>query len=248
MRIDIPAKASLPPRLVPTGVPCQNLVDHLVKHTSIARQAIANATRFDEKLSKKDRQKLAPKNKGLNIEGLVYYPPNDSLLIGLRNPLFTAGRAIIFELKNPAEVIDKKQSPVFGHTMLWDLKGRGIRGMEYSGYHKQYFILAGAIDDETSPALYHWDGNFNSAPVMLYQWPPSTPSFTPEGIATAPDTGRLWIFSDDGSVEVKVGSASECMEGELLANGRCLNKHLKNNAQRTYRVEQIDPAELKRKF
>ncbi|MHC5102535.1 MAG: hypothetical protein ACYSOQ_03865, partial [Planctomycetota bacterium] len=60
--------------------------------------------------------------------------------------------------------------------------------------------------------------------------------FTPEGIAIEPDTGLLWVFSDDGSLEITVNSPSECMEGKLLPNKRCLNKHLKLDAQKKFRV------------
>ena len=229
------------PELIPTGVPCRSLVQQLFKYPSAVQEILSKATRLDEELSKKERKKLAPKNRGLNIEGLMYYPPNKSLLVGLRNPLFTPDgksrlHAIIFELKNPAEVIDKQKSAEFGQFLFWDLEGRAIRGMEYSGLHQQYFILAGGVDQEIALALYSWEGGFNRNPQKLYQWPQSDPPFTPEGIATEPGTGLLWVFSDDGSLEITINSPSECMEGQLLPNKRCLNKHLKLNAQKKFRV------------
>jgi len=171
----------------------------------------------------------------------MYYPPNKSLLVGLRNPLFTPDgksrpHAIVFELKNPGEVIDKQNPAEFGQFLFWDLEGRAIRGMEYSGLHQQYFILAGGVDQEIALALYCWEGDFNRNPQKLYQWPQSNLPFTPEGIAAEPDTGLLWVFSDDGSLEITINSPSECMEGKLLPNKRCLNKYLKLNAQKKFRA------------
>ena len=229
------------PELIPTGVPCRSLVQQLLNYPSAVRGVLAEATRLDEELSKKERKKLAPKNRGLNIEGLMYYPPNKSLLVGLRNPLFTPDgksrpHAIVFELKNPGEVIDKQNPAEFGQFLFWDLEGRAIRGMEYSGLHQQYFILAGGVDQEIALALYCWEGDFNRNPQKLYQWPQSNLPFTPEGIAAEPDTGLLWVFSDDGSLEITINSPSECMEGKLLPNKRCLNKYLKLNAQKKFRA------------
>ena len=229
------------PEIIPTGAPCQSLVQQLLKYPSAVQEVLSKATWLDEKLSKKERKNLAPKNRGLNIEGLMYYPPNKSLLVGLRNPLFTPDgksrpHAIIFELKNPAEMIDKQKPAEFGQFLFWDLEGRAIRGMEYSSIHQQYFILAGGVDQEIAPALYSWEGDFNRNPQKWYQWPQSDPPFTPEGIAAEPDTGLLWVFSDDGSLEITINSPSECMEGKLLPNKRCLNKHLKLDAQKKFRV------------
>ena len=229
------------PELISTGASCQSLVQQLLRYPSAVQEVLSEATRLDEELSKKERKKLAPKNRGLNIEGLMYYPPNKSLLVGLRNPLFTPDgksrpHAIIFELKNPAEMIDKQTPAEFGQFLFWDLEGRAVRGMEYSGIHQQYFILAGGVDQEIAPALYCWEGDFNRNPQKLYQWPQSAPPFTPEGIATEPNTGLLWVFSDDGSLEITINSPSECMEGQLLPNKRCLNKHLRLSAQKKFRV------------
>jgi hypothetical protein len=248
-QLDRSSTGSGVPKLIPTGVPCRSLVQQLLKHPSAVQGVLTKATRLDEELSKKERKKLAPKNRGLNIEGLMYYPPHKSLLVGLRNPLFTPDgdsrpHAIIFELKNPAEVIDKQKSAEFGQFLLWDLEGRAVRGMEYSGFHQQYYILAGGVDQEIAPALYCWEGDLNRNPQKLYQWPQSDPPFTPEGIATEPDTGLLWVFSDDGSLEIMINSPSECMEGQLLPNKRCLNKHLRLNARKKFRVR---PMSLGRK-
>lgn len=234
--------ASTPPELTPIGTPCTTLLQQLLTHTSTAQPILSRATRIDDVLSKKEQKKLAPKRDGLNIEGLAWHLGHKSLLIGLRNPLYTSpdgthqNYAIVIELKNPARVIENQQAAKFGQVLYWDLDGRGIRGMEYCSFSKTFFILAGPVDAELNFALYAWDGLFGAPPKVVYQWPKQNADLKPEGIAVNPLRRGLWVFSDDGSVEVAIDSPTQCMEGELLDNGRCLNKHLINDAQKSFRV------------
>lgn len=231
------------PALESDGKPCRTLAEQLIAFDSLVQETLADATQFGADLGKKDLEKLAPKEKGLNIEGLCPYPANKSLLIGLRNPLYkgkgeTGTKAIVIELLNPADIVDKGTSAKFGRVLLWDLGERGIRGMEYVEKQGQFFIIAGPTDSETTCAMYTWDGNFETTPTRVYEWPDED-DFTPEGIAQAAD-GRLWIFSDDGTVEVKVDSPAECLEGELLPNGKCPNKFLVEQNRKTFRVRVFD--------
>ena len=235
-------------QLEPVGRPCTNLIPRFLAHSSTVYETIADAARLDKSLSKKERKKLAPKKDGLNIEGLSFYPPNKSLLIGLRNPLFSSagkkgGDAIVIELLNPEAVVDDGAAAQFGEVLFWNLDNRGIRGIEYSSRQKMFFILAGAIDSETTFALYRWDGDFLHQPVLMHVWDKED-SFNPEGIAEEPSNGLLWIFSDDGAIEVPVDSAQECMAGEMLDNGTCPNKHLKNPARKTFRVRKCSPMDV----
>ena len=225
-----------------------NLIPQLLSQSSPVYDAVAKAAGPDRSLSKKERQKLAPKNAGLNIEGLCCYPPNQSLLIGLRNPLFphdgeTGGDAIVIELLNPQAVVDAAADAQFGGVFCWDLDNRGIRGMTYSGRHKTSFILAGAVDSETTSALYQWDGDFAHQPILLYAWP-ETDSFNPEGIAEGPSDGLLWIFSDDGALEIPVDGPDQCRRGELLGNGTCPNKYLTDITRKTFRVRTLNPLDM----
>lgn len=229
-----------PPELAPDGTVCSTLTQQLLDWPFASQKVLVEATRINAMLSKQQQQKLAPKRKGLNIEGLTFHPGRESLLIGLRNPLYAldgkTNNAIVIELKNPADVIEKQQAAEFGNEMFWDLGGRGIRGMEYSVFNQTFYILAGPVDSESNFALYRWDGRFDNTPKIIHQWPRSDDEFTPEGIAVHPEQKQLWVFSDDGAIEVAVDSPQQCMEGKLLDNGRCLNKHLINNAQKTFRV------------
>ncbi|MCI0498584.1 MAG: DUF3616 domain-containing protein [Planctomycetales bacterium] len=231
------------PGLVPQGQPCKALIEQLLAYPSAVQEVLKKATQLDQTLSKKEQKKLAPKEQGLNIEGLTLYPPNKSLLIGLRNPLFKpkgqkGKSAILIELLNPQEVVDNKADARFGKVLLWALDNRGIRGMEYVPAEGRFYILAGPVDSETTCAMYQWDGDFANPPSLVYQWPQTDPAFTPEGIARGPD-GLLWVFSDDGTLEIPVQSPAECMEGELLPNGNCPNKFLIDPARQSFRIQKL---------
>jgi hypothetical protein len=234
-------------RLVPAGQACTNLMRQFLTHSSPVTETIAKAAQFDEILSKKERRKLAPKEEGLNIEGLGFYPPNESLLIGLRNPLYSpdgkkGDKAIVIELLNPRMVAGEGADAQFGRILVWDLDERGIRGMEYSSQHEVFYILAGPIDSETTFALYQWDGDFEHQPVPLFVWPRNE-TFNPEGITERSSDGLLWLFSDDGTLEIPVASSDECRPGELLNNGKCPNKYLTNPLRKTFRVRTVNPIE-----
>ena len=241
-RIKKTEDVSAPPQLIPIGAPCPTLVQQLVAEPFSVQPVLSKATRIDEVLSRKEQKMLAPKRDGLNIEGLTWHPGHESLLIGLRNPLYTSpdgthqNDAIVIELKNPAGVIENQQAAEFGQVLFWDLGGRAIRGMEYGAFSKKFFILAGPVDSESNFTLHTWDGRFDTQPKVVYQWPGPNADFKPEGIAVDPLRHDLWVFSDDGSLEVAVDSPAQCMKGELLDNGRCLNKHLTNDAQKTFRL------------
>ena len=223
----------------PFGNPCKTLIEQLLAYPKAEFLNLEQAVQMGAELSKKEREKLAPKKKGLNMEAMTYLPERGSLLIGLRNPLYKADKksrkkAIAFELLNPAETA-AGQAAKFGEIVLWDLQERGLRGMEYDPSRKVHFILAGPVDEESTCAMYVWDGDFEHCPALAGEWS-SEDTFTPEGIAVHPVSGALWIFSDDGTLEKEVRSPAECMEGELLPNGKCPNKFLTDELRKSFRV------------
>ena len=73
-------------KLHPAGKPYKTLVHELLKTTAARRLGLDKATRFGADLKKKDREKLAPKDEGLNIEGLCAAAHGGTLYIGFRNP------------------------------------------------------------------------------------------------------------------------------------------------------------------
>ena len=136
------------------GLPCSTLIDQFLKHPAAAGLNLESAVQKDRDLSKKQRKKLAPKDEGLNIEAMTWLTESESLLIGLRNPLYRAdkkgrGQAILFELLNSNEVVEGKAAQ-FGRVLLWDLGDRGLRGMEYDPFRKVHYVIGGAVDSETA--------------------------------------------------------------------------------------------------
>jgi hypothetical protein len=227
-------------KLRPAGKPYKTLIHELVKTNAARRLGLDKATRFGAELKKKDREKLAPKEDGLNIEGLCASPDGRTLYIGLRNPRpkdRQSGRAkaIVIPLLNPDRIIDAGEPPVFGEPMLWDLNGLGIRSMEYSRFHKVCFIIAGGPDEDVGFALYCWSGRPDSPPVLERELSMAKNKFTPEALIPFENSGRLLILSDDGSLVVKVAGSWECLEGEYRKDGTTLNKYLANPGRKTFR-------------
>jgi len=227
-------------KLRPVGEPYTTLVHELLKTDSAHRLGLDKATRFGAELKKKDREKLAPKNEGLNIEGLCASADGGTLYIGFRNPRpkdKQDGRvkAIVIPLLNPDRVIEKGEAPIFGEPMLWDLKGLGIRSMEYSRFHKACFVIAGGPDEDEGFALYRWSGRPEFSPELQQELSLGKSKFTPEALIPFEKSGRLLMLSDDGSLVVKVAGAWECLEGEYRKDGTCLNKYLANPGRKTFR-------------
>jgi hypothetical protein len=225
--------------ITPVGKPCKTLIHSLLKAENMRHLRLDRATRFDAtELTKKEREKLAPKEEGLNIEGLCASADGRTIYIGFRNPrpvdrVTSHKKALILPLNNPKQVIEDKEAPIFGEPILWDLRGLGIRSMEYSHFHKAYFIIAGSFDESPKFALYRWSGKKERPPVLVREL--SQSNFSPEALVTFKNSDKLFMLSDDGSLEIKVSGAWECMEGEFRKDGTCLNKYLIDPKKKTFR-------------
>lgn len=229
----------------PVGKPCKTLVHALIRAENMRHLGLGQATQFDAlKLTKKQRKELAPKEKGLNIEGLCASADGRTIYIGFRNPqpysrATSRPSALVVPLNNPSEVIEKQAQPVFGDPMLWDLEGLGIRSMEYSTYHKAYFIIAGPHNEQPIFALYRWAGAKDTPPVLVRQIQIGEDNFTPEALvsfAGSPENcARFLLLSDDGSLLINVSGPSECMKGKLIETGKCLNKYLTDQNKKFFR-------------
>ena len=223
----------------PVGRPCKTLVHTLLKTKKMRHLRLDKVTRFDTTdLTKKERKKLAPKEEGLNIEGLCASTDGRTIYIGFRNPrpvdrVTSHTKTLIVPLNNPKAVIEKGEAPVFGEPILWDLRGLGIRSMEYSHFHKAYFIIAGSSDESLKFALYRWSGKKESPPVLVRQL--SQNDFKPEAMVTFKDSDKFFVLSDDGSLDIKVRGAWECMEGKFRKDGTCQNKYLIDARKKTFR-------------
>jgi len=231
----------------PVGKPYQNLIHKLLKTKDIRQLGLNAAAGFyTPKMTKQHRKNLAPKISGLNIEGLCASPDGKIIYIGFRNPRpineeTPNGRAIVVSLNNARQVTEKSKPPIFGKPILWDLAGLGIRSMEYSHFHKAYFIIAGPHNEGGGFALYRWSGKPNEQPKLIRQILSGQPRFTPEALITFETSEKFFLLSDDGSLEIAVSGPAECMKGELLGNGRCPNKFLTNPDKKRFRGIWLKP-------
>ncbi len=231
----------------PVGMPCRSLIQSLLKTKHAQQIGLDKATRFDEaNLTKSERILLAPKRAGLNIEGLCASPDGKTIYIGFRNPRPLAesspgAKAIVIPLNNPRQVIENGSAPIFGGPMLWNLGGLGIRSMEYSDFHKAFFIIAGPYNEGLRFALYRWSGEEERPPVLVRKLSQDISNFKPEALICFKTMNKFLLLSDDGSIAIKVSSPSECEEGELNSDGTCLNKYLTNPNKKTFRGIWLTP-------
>lgn len=238
----------------PVGKSYKNLVQDLLKtkptlswsNGMAPRLGLEKATRLYADLKKKDREKLAPKEEGLNIEGLCASADGKMIYIGFRNPRpmdesARRHKALVVPLLNPDRVVEKGEAPVFGEPILWDLGGLGIRSMEYSPFHKVYFIIAGEADESDKFALYRWPGERENKPVFLQRLTEEAKSFSPEALIPFESSNRLLLLSDDGSLPIKVAGPHECIEGEYRKDGTCENKFLLDPNKKTFRAFWLIP-------
>jgi hypothetical protein len=220
----------------PEGIPCRTLIHSLIKSADSVRLELKRATRFDAvNLTKQQRKNLAPKKDGLNIEGLCASPDGRIIYIGFRNPR-PRSKAIVVPLKNAEQIIERAKPPIFGAPILWNLGGLGIRSMEYSHFHKVYFIVAGPHNGEPGFALYRWSGTKSVPPVLVRELCLDESSFNPEALVTFKYSAGLLLLSDDGSLAINVSDASECMEGKMSKDGKCLNKYLTEHKKKYFRA------------
>jgi hypothetical protein len=232
------------PRIVPIGKPYARLVQDMLVAPQLKALNLRAVTRLDEKLSKKERAVLAPKEGGLNIEGLAAGPDGRSLWIGLRNPQskMADGKAgaIIIPLLNPEEVIENGKPARFGDAILLDLGGLGIRSMDYADSGGEYWIVAGESDSRPDFAVFRYRYAEKKLLPVKVAFPEG---FTPEGLFLFPGQKTVWFVSDDGLLEKEVASPTECLPGQLVGNGRCPNKYLTDLKKRTFRVMRADLAD-----
>jgi len=233
-------------KLRPVGKPYVDLARRLATDRVTQGLGLYEATRLGADLSKKEREKLAPKKEGLNIEGLCASADGKTLYIGFRNPLPRgkgSGRAcaLVVPLLNGKEVIESGGRPEFGEAILWDFDGLGVRSMEYSAFHNAYFIIAGSVDSTRRFALYRWSGEGDATPLLVKKL--SLGNMTPEALAPFENSRELLLLSDDGTLPVKIAGPHECIdEDEYDAkSGTCENKYLRDPNRKTFRAIWLRP-------
>lgn len=224
----------------PVGIPCKTLIQNLLKSDALRNLGLDKATRLDEaKLTKKERENLAPKKQGLNIEALCATADETVLYICFRNPRPNK-KALVVPLYNAYAIIKQSALPVLGKPILWDLNSLGIKSMEYSAFHKAYFIIAGPHNEGRKSVLYRWSGRIDEQPKLVRNLG-NNRDFTPEALICFPNSEKLLVLSDDGSLPVKIDNFSECMQGRLNDDGTCPNKFLTDPNNKTFRAIWLIP-------
>ena len=146
--------------------------------------------------SAKKAKRLAPKNEGLNIEALAASRDGRSLFIGFRNPLLD-GQAIVLELANPDELVEKEGATAsIRRAILLDLGGLGLREMIYSEVLASYVLIAGAAESGGIFKLFQWDGG---SKVTLMRHLEARKNSSPEALVEFSDQRRLLILNDEGT-------------------------------------------------
>lgn len=136
------------------------------------------------------------KHGGLNIEGLAWDPRRNRLLLGLRSPIHD-GQALVVPLKlrdrQGAFSIDNLE--VEGsHAIRLNLRGVGIRGMEYDGRAERFRIISGAAEDQDQTDFGLWEWNGDDKQPALRETNRFDNSLKPEGVARATAGGRDFII------------------------------------------------------
>lgn len=179
------------------------LVDDLIVYDSIYNLGLADAIGVKNgHIDPNEIPELAPKEKGLNIEGLCATANGSSILIGFRNLRPDVGpggkKALIIELYNPQEVVLNGATPQFGPPILLDLGGFGIRSIEYSPTLGQYLVVAGSHkgeDEEPLQILYKYDittGTLTKISDFVI--------LTPEAVFQFVGSTDIYLLSDDGTL------------------------------------------------
>ncbi len=186
---DVVENASGPTVRAPTTPPYKRLLRDIVEDPRFEPIASASALAIPPE---------APG--GLNIEGLAA-TPEGHLLIGFRNPL-SGGKALLVPLKNPADVIDRAATPVFGDLIALDLGLRGIRSIDF--VDSGFLIVAGPFDNGKRSgkgfALYTWTGKLTDSPKRVKGI--DFGDFRPEALFSINGNTENYVLSDDGDENV----------------------------------------------
>lgn len=118
----------------------------------------------DEKLQSSIKEKTGENVdfSNINIEGLEYYPKKKQLLLAFREPVIN-GKSMIIPIENPKGVFSKEKPPKFGKAIFLDLKGGGIRSIDYD-QDDDSFIIANEIKNKNGKyksQLWSWSGEEN---------------------------------------------------------------------------------------
>ena len=141
----------------------------------------------------------------INIEGLAFDPNTKRLLLGFRKPEFNQ-KAIVAYIGNPKEVFTRKAQPEFVDVAVFDIKGGGIRSLNYDPVLKT-FIMTNEVKDEEgnkSSQLWTWSGSPDTQPKAV-EVPHLRHMTNVEAIDSVVINGqpRIIMMSDEGDAKTK---------------------------------------------
>jgi hypothetical protein len=182
-----------------------NLIDDLIAYDLVYNLGLIDAIGVaNGHIDPNAIPELAPKEKGLNIEGLSATADGKSILIGFRNPrpkVDEVKKALIIKLNNPEEVVLEGAAADFDPPILLDLDGFGIRSIEYSSTLGKYLVVAGSHkseDEEPLQILYAYDMTTGVLAELA-----DFPILTPEAVFQFPDSSDIQVLSDDGTLLIE---------------------------------------------
>ena len=108
-------------------------------------------------------------------------------------------------------------------------------------FHKTFFIVAGPNNSEKKFALYRWNGQHPYRAELVMKIGTEQSRFTPEAIFMKNDCPEIYLLSDDGTIIIRVSGPEKCLPGEMLEGNKCLNKHLLNPEEKTFRLLTVKP-------
>ncbi len=152
---------------------------------------------------------LAERADDINIEGLCFSKAGDTLMIGLRAPLYK-GKAIVLLLENPYKVTSDSFTAKFSaKPLLLDLGGTGVRALAYSDSSGKYFFISEVETKKKKmrPRLWAWDGGKAQAVVRM-KVPGLKKLKNIEGLTFFRTQGedKVLFVCDDGNKKKKQGA------------------------------------------
>lgn len=141
----------------------------------------------------------------INIEGLAFDPNTKRLLLGFRKPEFNQ-KAIVAYIGNPKEVFTRKADPEFVDVAVFDIKGGGIRSLNYDPVLKT-FIMSNEVKDEEgnkTSQLWTWSGAPDAQPKAV-EVPNLRHMTNVEAIDSVVINGqpRILMMSDEGDAKTR---------------------------------------------
>ncbi|MDO5102626.1 MAG: DUF5706 domain-containing protein [Lautropia sp.] len=146
--------------------------------------------------------------KTTNIEGLAYDPRTKRLMLGFRDPEFNE-KSMIVSIGNPKAMFEDGAKPDFVAVNFIDIKGGGIRSLNYDPVLKA-LVLTNEVKDEDGTKfsqLWVWSGDEKSPPRAV-QLPNLRHMKNVEAVDSVKLNGqpRLILMSDEGNAEKKLSA------------------------------------------